>query len=40
MSDGFNTRDGIPTPQQIAENIDKVLIPEPDLEIMEAFKFE
>jgi NAD(P)-dependent dehydrogenase (short-subunit alcohol dehydrogenase family) len=40
MSNGFNKKDGLPTPQNIADNIDRVLISEPDLEMMAAFKFE
>lgn len=40
MAKGFNTKDGIPTARDIAENIDKVLIPDPDLEIMGAFNFD
>ncbi len=40
LSSGFNKKDGLPTPQEIADNIDRVMISEPDLEMMAAFKFE
>ena len=40
MAGGFNKKDGIPTAQQIADNIDKVLLSEPDLDFMDAMKFE
>jgi NAD(P)-dependent dehydrogenase (short-subunit alcohol dehydrogenase family) len=40
ISNGFNKKDGLPTPQDIADNIDRVMISEPDLEMMSAFKFE
>jgi NAD(P)-dependent dehydrogenase (short-subunit alcohol dehydrogenase family) len=40
LANGFNKKDGIPTAQDIAENIDKVLIPGPDLEMSTALKFE
>jgi NAD(P)-dependent dehydrogenase (short-subunit alcohol dehydrogenase family) len=40
LSSGFNKKDGLPTPQDIADNIDRVMISEPDLEMMSAFKFE
>ncbi len=40
LSNGFNKKDGLPTPQEIADNIDRVMISEPDLEMMSAFKFE
>jgi NAD(P)-dependent dehydrogenase (short-subunit alcohol dehydrogenase family) len=40
LSNGFNKKDGLPTPQDIADNIDRVMISEPDLEMMSAFKFE
>jgi NAD(P)-dependent dehydrogenase (short-subunit alcohol dehydrogenase family) len=40
LSNGFNKKDGLPTPQDIADNIDRVMISEPDLEMMTAFKFE
>ena len=40
MNNGYNTKEGIPTAQQIADNIDKVLFPDPDLDIMAAIKFE
>ena len=40
LSDGFNKKDGLPTPQDIADNIERVMISEPDLEMMSAFKFE
>jgi NAD(P)-dependent dehydrogenase (short-subunit alcohol dehydrogenase family) len=40
MARGFNRKDTIPTAQEIADNIDKVLLPEPDLEFMDAMKFE
>lgn len=40
MNEGFNTKDGIPTPQQIAENIDQVLFAGPDLSIADSMKFE
>jgi NAD(P)-dependent dehydrogenase (short-subunit alcohol dehydrogenase family) len=39
MAQGFNQKDTIPTAQQIADNIDKVLLPGPDLEFMDAMKF-
>jgi NAD(P)-dependent dehydrogenase (short-subunit alcohol dehydrogenase family) len=40
LSNGFNKKDGLPTPQDIADHIDRVMISEPDLEMMSAFKFE
>ncbi len=40
LSNGFNKKDGLPTAQDIADNIDRVMISEPDLEMMAAFKFE
>jgi NAD(P)-dependent dehydrogenase (short-subunit alcohol dehydrogenase family) len=40
LSKGFNKKDGLPTPQDIADNIDRVMISEPDLEMMATFKFE
>jgi hypothetical protein len=40
MAGGFNKKDGIPTPEEIAKNIDKVLIPGPDLEISDSMKFD
>jgi NAD(P)-dependent dehydrogenase (short-subunit alcohol dehydrogenase family) len=40
LSNGFNKKDGLPTAQDIAENIDRVTISEPDLEMMATFKFE
>ena len=40
LSNGFNKKDGLPTPQDIADNIGRVMISEPDLEMMSAFKFE
>ena len=40
LSNGFNKKDSLPTPQDIADNIDRVMISEPDLEMMSAFKFE
>ncbi len=40
LSNGFNKKDGLPTPQEIADNINRVMISEPDLEMMSAFKFE
>ena len=40
ISNGFNKKDGLPTPQDIADNIDRVMISEPDLEMMATFKFE
>lgn len=40
MAKGFNKKDGIPTAQEIADHIDKVLVPEPDLDFMDAMKFE
>ena len=40
LSNGFNEKDGLPTPQDIADNIGRVMISEPDLEMMTAFKFE
>lgn len=40
LSDGFNKKDGLPTPQEISDHIDRVTISEPDLEMMSAFKFE
>jgi NAD(P)-dependent dehydrogenase (short-subunit alcohol dehydrogenase family) len=40
MAQGFNKKDTIPTAQEIADHIDKVLLPEPDLEFMDAMKFE
>jgi NAD(P)-dependent dehydrogenase (short-subunit alcohol dehydrogenase family) len=39
MAQGFNKKDTIPTAQEIADNIDKVVLPEPDLEFMDAMKF-
>ncbi|MGB7575740.1 MAG: SDR family oxidoreductase [Thermodesulfobacteriota bacterium] len=40
ISNGFNKKDGLPTPQDIADNISRVMISEPDLEMMATFKFE
>lgn len=40
ISNGFNKKDGLPTPEDIADNIDRVMISEPDLEMMATFKFE
>ena len=40
ISNGFNKKDGLPTAQDIADNIDRVMISEPDLEMMATFKFE
>ena len=40
MAGGFNPKDGIPTAEEIAKNIDSVLVPGPDLEIWDALKFE
>jgi hypothetical protein len=40
LSDGFNKKDGLPTAQDIADNIDRVMISEPDIEMMAAFKFD
>jgi NAD(P)-dependent dehydrogenase (short-subunit alcohol dehydrogenase family) len=40
LANGFNKKDGIPTARDIADNIDKVLIPGPDLEMSAALKFE
>ncbi|MCJ7833695.1 MAG: SDR family oxidoreductase [Deltaproteobacteria bacterium] len=40
ISNGFNKKDGLPTAQDIAGNIDRVLISEPDLEMMGTLKFE
>ena len=40
MAKGFNKKDGIPTAQEIADNMDKVLVPDPDLDFMDAMKFE
>ncbi|OPX38032.1 MAG: short-chain dehydrogenase [Deltaproteobacteria bacterium] len=39
MAKGFNKKDGLPTAKEIAENIDQVLIPDPDLDIPAAFRF-
>ena len=40
MAGGFNPKGGIPTPEDIAKNIDSVLVSTPDLEIWDALKFE
>ncbi len=40
LANGFNKKDGIPTAQDIADHIDQVLIPGPDLEMSAALKFE
>ncbi len=40
LANGFNTKAGIPTAQNIADNIDKVLIPGADLEMSAALKFD
>jgi NAD(P)-dependent dehydrogenase (short-subunit alcohol dehydrogenase family) len=40
MAKGYNTKAGIPTPQEIAEHLDQILVPERDLEMMDALKFE
>lgn len=40
MSHGFNKKDGTPTARDIADNIDLVLSPQPDLDIMQTFKFD
>jgi NAD(P)-dependent dehydrogenase (short-subunit alcohol dehydrogenase family) len=40
ISNGFNKKDGLPTAQDIAGNIGRVLISEPDLEMMGTLKFE
>ncbi len=39
MAQGFNKKDTIPTAREIADHIEKVLLPEPDLEFMDAMKF-
>jgi NAD(P)-dependent dehydrogenase (short-subunit alcohol dehydrogenase family) len=38
MAGGFNKKDGIPTAEEIAKNIGKVLIPDRDLEFMDSFE--
>jgi hypothetical protein len=40
MAGGFNPKDGIPSVEEIAKNIDNVLVSAPDLEIWDALKFE
>ncbi|MBW1787501.1 MAG: SDR family oxidoreductase [Deltaproteobacteria bacterium] len=40
MAEGFNKKDGLPTAEDIADNIDQVLAPDPDLNIEIAFKFD
>jgi len=40
MANGFNKRDGIPTAQEIATNINDVLFPDPDLDVSASIKFE
>ncbi len=40
MAKGFNKKDSIPTAQEIADHIDQVLLPDPDLDFMDAMKFE
>lgn len=40
MAKGFNQKGGIPTAQDIADHITQVLIPDPDLEMTAALKFE
>ena len=40
MANGFNKKDGIPTAEEIAKNIDDVLFPDPDLEVVASMKFE
>jgi NAD(P)-dependent dehydrogenase (short-subunit alcohol dehydrogenase family) len=40
MSKGFNKKDGQPTAQDIADHIDRVLIADPDLDMLASFKFE
>jgi len=40
IADGYNKKDGIPTAQDIADHIDKVLFPDPDLDMMAAMKFD
>ena len=40
MAEGFNKKDGLPTAGDIADNIDQVLVPDPDLNIEIAFKFD
>ena len=40
MANGFNKKDGIPTAEEIAKNIDRVLLPDPDLEMLDVIKFD
>jgi NAD(P)-dependent dehydrogenase (short-subunit alcohol dehydrogenase family) len=40
MAEGYNTKDGLPTAEDIADNIDRVLVSDPDLSIEIAFKFD
>jgi len=40
MANGFNKKDGIPTAEEIAKNIDRVLLPDPDLEMLDTIKFD
>jgi len=40
MNHGYNTKKGIPTAQDIAENIDKILFEGPDLQIGDSMKFD
>ena len=40
MAEGYNKKDGLPTAEDIADNIDRVLVPDPDLSIEIAFKFD
>jgi len=40
MANGFNKKDGIPTAEEIAKNIDRVLLPDPDLEMLDVIRFD
>jgi len=40
IANGFNKKDGIPTAEEIAKNIEDVLFPDPDLDVVASMKFE
>ena len=40
MSEGFSKKKGLPSVEEIADNIEKVLLPQPDLDMMTVMKFD
>lgn len=40
MAKGYNTKAGIPTPQEIADHLEEILVATPDLEMTDALKFD